>query len=136
MPAHGGCFINPYDNKFHAALRQHYYSKQRSTIGNMLTAIITAFEEMPEETIRSYFDLCGYTGGQKKTHHYFQELMSEGFRDSGEHAEVHAHCEHYYASWKRGLRLIRDDNTIACSVVADGHEWHLHSCKLKEGSAK
>lgn len=133
MPSWGGSFVNPCDNSFNSKFKYRYYSdRHHNTHNDMIESMVRAYYAASESSIKNYFAHCKYSG-PTPTRKDMEALLTEGYRASPGHEELHKRCYHMYISWKHSLRFFYKGTDTKSQHGyqlrnSRGHaHWHAHS---------
>lgn len=132
FPVHSGAFIDPCDNSFHAALKHIYYSKDRSDHGKMIDAIRESYFQISEDSIKHFWQHCGYTSDDN-VFDRVHALLGEGFVPDPGREEIFEKMAIYYNYWRGYYKLLRSGfHPPAEPIVDDKHGFDKFTWVVKE----
>lgn len=102
-PAYAGALIDPCDNAFHSTLKTCFFHKQHASHAESIRAMLSAYREIPDESVTHFITRCGYTGEQRPKE-VVEALVSQGYGLTGVKAAKVREYETAYLHWKRNFR--------------------------------
>jgi hypothetical protein len=102
-PKYSGAILDPCDNSWFADLKHRYYAKDRSTHGLMIQAIRESVYETDTETLKHYWQHCGYTSNLD-SEMVINCLSGEGFEINSLYNTEFDVMKKKYQLWKKRWR--------------------------------